>query len=120
MAVGLRVIEHHGPKRTTGKTPSLSNDGRTYDPIIDPSVLRRSHVVVTSYTIVASEYASFAPDAKDEGKKSKKKSLDSDSDSASDSDDFSRKLAKKSKGGRNVKDALFQVKWFRIVLGTLR
>lgn len=99
MAVGLRVIEHHGQSRTT-----------------DPSKLK-AHVVVTSYSIVASEYATFAPEVKDEGKskKSKSKAMTAASDSDSDSlEGFSRKLASKKGNG---KDALFRVKWFRIVLG---
>lgn len=102
MAVGLRVIEHHGQNRTT-----------------DPSALKQAHVVVTSYSIVASEYAAFAPEAKDErkSKKSKSKAMvaASDSDSHS-SEGFSRKFASKKGTGRS-KDALFQVKWFRVVLG---
>ena len=63
-AVGLRVIQYHGQSRTR-----------------DPSVLEQAHVVVTSYTIVAYEYATFT-----------------------------------QRTGRS-KDALFRVKWFRIVLG---
>ena len=102
MAVGLRVIEHHGQNRTT-----------------DPSALQQAHVVVTTYAIVASEYASFAPEAKNEGKskKSKSKLMTAASDSDSDSSEgFTRKLARKTKAGK-TKDALFRVKWFRIVLG---
>jgi len=70
-----------------------------------------AHVVVTSYTIVSSEYATFAPPAKDEAKsKSKSKKAASDSDS----DDV---VVKKKPGRAKGKDALFRVKWFRIVLG---
>jgi hypothetical protein len=106
MAVGLRVIEHHGQSRTT-----------------DPLKLKQAHVVVTSYPTVASEYATFAPEAKDEsGFKSKSKSKskaasDPDSDS---SEGFTKKLMTNKRGtGRagKTKDALFYVKWFRIVLG---
>ncbi|KAG2134132.1 SNF2 family N-terminal domain-containing protein [Suillus clintonianus] len=97
MAVGLRVIEHHGQSRTT-----------------DPLKLKAAHVVVTSYSIVASEYATFAPPAKDESKsKSKSKKASSQSDSGSDSDDV---VTKKKPGRAKGKDALFRVKWFRIVL----
>ncbi|KAG2034468.1 SNF2 family N-terminal domain-containing protein [Suillus americanus] len=97
MAVGLRVIEHHGQSRTT-----------------DPLKLKAAHVVVTSYSIVASEYATFAPPAKDESKsKSKSKKAASQSDSDSDSDEV---VTKKKLGRAKGKDALFRVKWFRIVL----
>lgn len=102
MAVGLRVIEHHGQSRTT-----------------DPSVLKQAHVVVTSYSIVASEYATFVPEAKDEtkSKKSKSKAMAAASDSDSDSSEgFTKKFASKKRIGKS-KDALFQVQWFRIVLG---
>ena len=101
IAVGLRVVEHHGQSRTT-----------------DPSVLKQAHVVVTSYTIVASEYATFAPETKDESKskKSKSKAMIAASDSDSDSEGFTKKFAAKKRTGK-LKDALFQVKWFRIVLG---
>ncbi|KAG1752062.1 SNF2 family N-terminal domain-containing protein [Suillus lakei] len=97
MAVGLRVIEHHGQSRTT-----------------DPLKLKAAHVVVTSYSIVASEYATFAPPAKDESKsKSKSKKAASQSNSDSDSDEV---VTKKKPGRAKGKDALFRVQWFRIVL----
>ncbi|KAF9242263.1 SNF2 family N-terminal domain-containing protein [Melanogaster broomeanus] len=104
MAVGLRVIEHHGQSRTT-----------------DPLKLKQAHVVVTSYPTVASEYAAFAPAAKDESRskpKSKSKVVANASDSES-SDGFTKKLVANKRGvgsGGKTKDALFQVKWFRIVL----
>ncbi|KAI6041557.1 SNF2 family N-terminal domain-containing protein [Pisolithus marmoratus] len=106
MAVGLRVVEHHGPHRTS-----------------DPLKLQQAHVVITSYSIVSSEYASYAPEAKDESKKSKSKKsgktngdggAGAGSDSGS-SEDFTRKLKAKAKAGK-TKDALFGVKWYRIVL----
>jgi hypothetical protein len=81
----------------------------------DPLKLKAAHVVVTSYSIVASEYATFAPEAKDESK-SKSKSKKAASQSDSDSDDI---VTKKRPGKAKGKDALFRVKWFRIVLGTL-
>lgn len=102
MAVGLRVIEHHGQSRTT-----------------DPLKLKQAHVVVTSYSTVASEYATFAPEAKDEtkSKKSKSKAMAAASDSDSDSSEgLTKQLAWKKRTGKS-KDALFQVKWFRVVLG---
>ncbi|TFY74691.1 hypothetical protein EWM64_g9322 [Hericium alpestre] len=104
MAVGLRVVQHHGPSRTT-----------------DPSVLERAHVVVSSYNTVASEFASWKPDAKDESapkkKASKKKQVDSESESDELDEGFGRTIKKKSTASkRNTKDALFRVKWWRIVL----
>lgn len=103
MTENLIVIEHHGQSRTT-----------------DPYKLQKAHVVITSYTTVASEHASFAPNAKDESSKSKSKKsakssgarANSDSDS---SDGFTRKLNTRTTAGK-TKDALFRVKWFRIVL----
>ncbi|KAI0320422.1 SNF2 family N-terminal domain-containing protein [Amylostereum chailletii] len=105
MAPGYTVIEHHGASRTT-----------------NPEVLKRAHVVITSYAIVSSEHGSYVPDAKDESKgksKSKSKKDDSDSDELeSESEHFGRAIASKKKPAakRSVKDALFRVKWFRIVL----
>ncbi|KAG8215967.1 putative ATP-dependent helicase, partial [Butyriboletus roseoflavus] len=101
MAVGLRVIEHHGQSRTT-----------------DPLKLQQAHVVVTSYSTVASEYAAFTPEAKDEtkSKKTKSKAMTAASDSDSDSSEgLTKRLTSKKRTGKS-KDALFQVKWFRIVL----
>ncbi|KIO02504.1 hypothetical protein M404DRAFT_649793 [Pisolithus tinctorius Marx 270] len=100
MTVGLRVVEHHGPHRTS-----------------DPLKLQQAHVVITSYSIVSSEYASYAPEAKDESKKSKsKKASKSKAESDSDSSEgLTRKLKAKAKAGK-IKDALFGVKWYRIVL----
>ena len=87
----------------------------------DPYKLQKAHVVITSYTTVASEHASFAPNAKDESSKSKSKKsakssgarANSESDS---SDGFTRKLNTRTTAGK-TRDALFRVKWFRIVLG---
>jgi hypothetical protein len=92
-------------------------------------------VVVTSYSIVSSEHGAFKPDAKDEGKgkgkaKTKKKDAsDSDSDDLDDDSDnsdssaenFGRTLAKKKKptSKKQAKDALFRIKWWRIVLGVI-
>ncbi|KAG6336400.1 hypothetical protein ID866_2694 [Astraeus odoratus] len=106
MTVGLRVIEHHGQNRTT-----------------DPYTLQNAHVVITSYTTAASEHATFAPEVKNESGKSKSKKsgkskdhniADSNSDLDS-SDGLTKKLNAKVKMGKS-KDALFRVKWFRIVL----
>ncbi|THH19390.1 hypothetical protein EW146_g1739 [Bondarzewia mesenterica] len=103
MVNGLTVIEHHGPSRTT-----------------NPDQLKKAHVVITSYAIVASEYGAYSPHAKDEGAKNKTKkkasSPNSDNDE-SDSERFGRTLAAKKKPiGSKKKDALFHVNWWRIVL----
>lgn len=88
----------------------------------DPEVLKRAHVVVTSYAIVASEHGVFEPKVKDESKNKNKKGSSSKAESSSDSDSeadhFGRSLGskKKSTSGGKKKDALFRVKWWRIVL----
>jgi hypothetical protein len=96
---------------------------------IDPAKLKQAHVVVTSYSIVSSEHGVFRPDAKSEGKgkpKTKKKEVsdsddDSDSDASSSSGNFGKTLTKKktTSSKKQGKDALFRVKWWRIVLGRL-
>ncbi|KAH9941545.1 SNF2 family N-terminal domain-containing protein [Amylocystis lapponica] len=106
MAGGMRVVEHHGPARTS-----------------DPDDLERAHVVITSYSTIASEYGMFTPDAKNEGKtgkgkakaKAKKAASQSDSDD-SDSSSVGRTLKPKRKTTKKNKDALFRVQWWRIVL----
>lgn len=72
---------------------------------------------MTSYSVITSEYGAFAP-AKNEGKgKGKgKKATVQDSDSDEDSDDFSKRLKSTARRGKQ-KDALFRVKWWRVVLG---
>ncbi|PSR75765.1 hypothetical protein PHLCEN_2v8882 [Hermanssonia centrifuga] len=99
-AEGLTVIEHHGPNRAT-----------------DPEKLKKAHVVITSYSIVANEHATYAFDATDESKpkKSKKSAAAASDDNSDDSEsNFARALKKKSPVKQ--KDALFKVKWWRIVL----
>ncbi|KAH9937842.1 SNF2 family N-terminal domain-containing protein [Epithele typhae] len=101
-APSLRVVQHHGPSRTS-----------------DPRELERAHIVVTSYSVVTSEFGAYAP-AKDESKGKKKKGkgdFDSGDDDDSDSDDaaFRKKTKAASKRGAK-KDALFRVKWLRVVL----
>ena len=57
------------------------------------------------------------PDSKNEGKgkgKGKKKGQESDSDE--DSDDFTKRIKASTRRGKQ-KDALFRVKWWRVVLG---
>lgn len=141
----LRVEEHHGPSRTSGRLyiflnrqpPSQSRFLRT-----DPEVLARAHVVVcydlqikvmlltsylqvTSYNIVASEYASWSGDGEGKWSKTKTKPKETvvsepDSDSSS---NFGKTLkqartnkAPAKKKGKQI-DALFRVQWWRIVLG---
>ncbi|KAN0139248.1 SNF2 family N-terminal domain containing protein [Lactarius tabidus] len=105
MAKKLTVVEHHGASRTT-----------------NPEALTRAHVVVTSYAIVASEYAASQPEAKDESKAKKNNKKDEsrpDSDSDSEADHFGRTLASKKKSTApkgKKRDALFKVRWWRIVL----
>jgi SNF2 family DNA or RNA helicase len=89
----------------------------------DPEALKRAHVVVTSYAIVASEHGVFDPKAKDESKSKNKKGSSSKAESSSDSDSeadhFGRSLGSKKRSATasgKKKDALFRVKWWRIVL----
>ncbi|CDO71519.1 hypothetical protein BN946_scf184910.g18 [Trametes cinnabarina] len=98
---GLRVIQHHGGNRTN-----------------DPYELERAHIVVTSYSVVTSEYGVYLKSTgKDEGKgKGKgKKRNESDSDSDSDSVSIAKRIRAAPKKG-NAKDAIFRVKWWRVVL----
>lgn len=100
----LTVLKHQGTSRTT-----------------DPFVLCRHNVVVTTYDTVKSEYAAFVSEAKDESKsKSKPKESqvsDTDSDEA---EHFGRNIVKTApKRKMTAKNALFHVKWFRIVLGEI-
>ena len=108
------------PVRATRCVPRLPPDTHTF---LDPEALTRAHVVVTSYAIVASEYAAFQPEAKDESKpkksNAKKDESPPDSDSDSEADHFGRTLASKKKptGSKGKKkEALFKVRWWRIVL----
>ncbi|KXN88440.1 hypothetical protein AN958_07346 [Leucoagaricus sp. SymC.cos] len=95
----LSVIAHQGTSRTT-----------------DPMVLQRHKVVVTTYDTVKSEYATYAPPAKDESKKAKSKQSSDESDSDPDEAEHFGRNIKKSGTNKKTKDALFHVKWFRIVL----
>lgn len=73
---------------------------------------------VTSYSIVASEYASYADQPRGPSKKSKKPAHD---DSESEGEIFGRALAQNTRKGASKKkvfDALFHVNWWRIVLGS--
>ncbi|RDB17334.1 hypothetical protein Hypma_001783 [Hypsizygus marmoreus] len=104
MAEDVSVIKHHGTSRTA-----------------DPNVLRRVRVVVTTYDVVKSEYLAYQSNAKDETqtKLTKKKAVNSsDDDSSSGSaEHFGRTISSKSRRTKSPKkSALFQVKWWRIVL----
>lgn len=88
----------------------------------------KAHVVVTSYSIASSEHGAYVADAKDEGKgksKAKKDSSDSDGGSGSESDSDSSAIGKtlvakkKAAAKKPAKNALFKVKWWRIVLGEI-
>jgi hypothetical protein len=132
------VIEHHGPNRTTSMvlmyTFLLRRTQVFFFSVLGPDVLKRAHVVITSYSIVTSEHATFSPPSKDEGSKAKAKSKpkskpkkassgsDSDCFIVDDSDDsadhFGRTIGKKKgKGKKAEKDALFRINWWRVVLG---
>ncbi|KAI0080447.1 hypothetical protein K474DRAFT_1682619 [Panus rudis PR-1116 ss-1] len=89
-AVGLRVIEHHGQGRTT-----------------DPAVLSRADVVITTYSIVSSEHGAYMPSKDETNSKA-----DSDDTSGS---DVGRTIRKK-RAPPKKKDALFRVKWWRVIL----
>ncbi|KAG7095691.1 hypothetical protein E1B28_006405 [Marasmius oreades] len=105
MTEGLAVIKHQGPSRTS-----------------NPNDLRRVHVVITTYDTLKSEYGYFNPSAKDASKSSKEKNKKPQKESGSESSDgehFGRTLKKdtpRSGAKTKVKDALFRVKWFRVVL----
>jgi len=76
---------------------------------------------VTTYDVVKSEYEAHISSAKDESQpKSKKnnKSADSDDDSDDSGEHFGRTIASKARKSKvPKKSALFQVQWWRIVLG---
>jgi SNF2 family DNA or RNA helicase len=87
-------------------------------PSIDPAVLKRYDVVVTTYDTVQSEHAVYTPPIKDASATSKKKRpTNLDSDSESDLEDAMAQI--KAKRGKTApkKCALFDVKWHRVVLG---
>ncbi|KAJ7172070.1 SNF2 family DNA-dependent ATPase [Mycena filopes] len=110
MTTGLTVVKHQGPSRTKSA-----------------AVLRRAHVVITTYDTVRSEHTAFAPTAKDDLKaaaKASKASADSDADSSnSEADHFGRTVGNK-KGKTPAKTTkakakvhpIFEVKWWRVVL----
>lgn len=121
MAKNLTVIEHHGASRTTSMNETLLILFPSTYSSLDPETLRRAHVVITSYAIVASEHATFQPKVKDESKPKmgSTSKAESSSDSDSEADHFGRTLENKRKSARTnskKKDALFRVKWWRLVL----
>ncbi|KAK0498852.1 SNF2 family DNA-dependent ATPase [Armillaria luteobubalina] len=97
----LKVKAHHGGSRTS-----------------DPADLRKYQIIVTTYDVVKSEFAAHRPPAKDESKQSKLKSGKDNSGSSDEAEHFGRTLKAKEKPKRvvKVKDALFHVKWWRIIL----
>jgi SNF2 family DNA or RNA helicase len=102
----MRVVQHHGAARTTL-----------------PAVLERNHVVITSYNIVSNEYAEFEPSAAKpaKAKPTTKKAKNPEDGFIDDSDDEIAKFLEKRKPApaRKTKRhcALFEVQWWRIVLG---
>ncbi|KAH8829101.1 SNF2 family DNA-dependent ATPase [Flagelloscypha sp. PMI_526] len=97
MVKGFTVVKHQGSSRTA-----------------DPYKLKNSHVVITTYQTVQSEWTTYKSDVKDEGKGKKKKTQADDDDDGSDSSIEVTKTKKKSTG--KSKDALFRVRWWRVVL----
>lgn len=82
-------------------------------------MLTRSHIVITTYDTLKSEFEAFFGSAKNEGDpkpKAKKTTIDSDDDSDS-VEDFGRTVVAKKKSKAPKKCPLFKVKWWRIVLG---
>lgn len=69
---------------------------------------------ITSYSVLASEHSAFECSQGVKSSKTKPKG-----DRSSDSDDSSNESdrAPAKKGSKKVMDALFRVKWWRIVLG---
>lgn len=86
-------------------------------------------MVITTYDIIANEYDSYSSSAKDESSKTKAKSKskkkssvsDEDEDDDEDSETFGRTVKGRkvsaSKKTIKKKDALFHLKWWRVVLG---
>ena len=88
----------------------------------DPSVLEKAHVVITTYSTAASEYAASGLGAADEtnmkGKSKKKKSAADSDDDDDDSSSESFGSSVKTRGSRKkAADALYHIKWWRVVLG---
>ena len=117
----LKALKHQGTSRTAGKNNifvfvlNIAFVNLLF--YIDHKVLEKYHVVVTTYDTVKSEYDSYNPSAKNESKKSKASSKKKNSDSDSDDSESDSKITKKSKGAK--KCALFNVKWWRSVLGAI-
>jgi hypothetical protein len=87
----------------------------------DPNALRKVRVVVTTYDVVKSEYEAHIAPTKDESQKKqatkKKASTLSDDENSDDSAEHFGRTIKSKKSKSPKKSALFQVKWWRIVLG---
>lgn len=113
-------MTHHGSNRTASEKLFFVQDLMLT--LQDASAFK-SHVVVTTYDVVKSEYEAYQAAAKNESQ-SRQSSLDSDEDSGSGGHRTLAQAKAKDKPkprGRNSKRAaLFNVKWWRVVLGTLR
>ncbi|THH01396.1 hypothetical protein EW145_g6925 [Phellinidium pouzarii] len=115
MAVGLRVIEHHGPTRTTKHI-------RLFLSSKDPETLRRAHIVITSYSVLSSEHSAYEQRQveKTVSKSKLKANESSEEDEENDSDESQLsstvKKGKKTGKPKKIMDALFHLKWWRIVL----
>ncbi|KAE9389305.1 hypothetical protein BT96DRAFT_946980 [Gymnopus androsaceus JB14] len=103
MTEGLKVVKHQGTARTS-----------------DPKVLRRAHVVITTYDTLKSEFGAFNPaEGKPKAKANSKKVASSEDDSDSEAEYFGRSLKKnapKKKSTKAKKEALFHIQWFRVIL----
>ncbi|KAF8336587.1 SNF2 family N-terminal domain-containing protein [Cantharellus anzutake] len=99
MAPGLRVIQHHGPKRTA-----------------DPKVFGTVDVVITTYTTLASEHTKYAGTTES----GKKKALREESDDSSDDSVIEESIRAKAKSSTKAKKgplcALFETGFWRVVL----
>lgn len=121
---GFKVLKHQGTSRTTGIYSRFQNVNAIFMSNIDANVFNKYHVVVTTYDTVKSEYMAYSPPAKDESKATSKytskKSTPDDSEVDSDDDSFGRTIKKKPTSGKKApvkRCALFELKWWRIVLG---
>ena len=85
----------------------------------DHGTFRNVHVVITTYDTLKSEFGVFKPEAK-KSKKKKEGDGKPEPDSGSDSEAYEYipkvKSTRKTSSAKK-KDALFHVKWWRVVLG---
>jgi len=87
---------------------------------LDPNILKKYDVVVTTYETVQSEYSVYVPPVKDASSATskKKKALDSDDSDSDLEESMARIKAKSTRKPPAKKCALYGVRWWRVVLGT--